>query len=287
MKKILVLLTLILTLAGCSDASVRVSNRNEAVISVGSTSITRGQLFDMMINQDPAGTVITMAKEIILADKIEVTDEVRTKARETFETIKESFGETFSDYLVQYGYKDEQDYIDKALIPFTLQEFATEAYVRENFERLSAEYYPRQVRILQTTKEEDAKAAIAEIQDGANFEDTAKKYSTSTTYKGEMELVHKASGKPTAINTYLSTVRQPTLTSTPIKDDTNTLYYVVQVIEANPERFLDEAVKSLSAIAAISDEMFVKYFEEANFQIYDIDVYAGVKESFAKFLPKK
>jgi hypothetical protein len=61
----------------------KLPSANDAIVSIGSKSVTRGQLFDLMMNQDPASTVITMAKQVIMDEKVEVTDAIRAKAAES------------------------------------------------------------------------------------------------------------------------------------------------------------------------------------------------------------
>lgn len=285
MKKLLIISILALALAGCGDAYAKITEARTAIVSIGDTSITRGQLYDLMMNQDPASTVITMAKQVILDEKVEVTDEIREAATKSLEEIKESFGEEFSDYITRFGYKDEAEYIEKALIPFAQQDALVKEYVTENFEDLATTYFPRKVRVLQTKTEDDAKAAINEVKEGSNFETVAAKYSSATTYKGELKLVHSESGYPAVVTTFLKTALNPTLTAEPLKDTTTNLFYVVQVVESQPTRYQDEAIEALIELSSIADKMFIELFEEGGFEVYDKIIFDLLKSDYSQYLP--
>lgn len=285
MKKLLIIGVLALVLAGCGDAYAKITNARNAIVSIGNKSVTRGQLFDLMMNQDPASTVITMAKQIILDEKVEVTDEIRADAAKSLEEIKESFGTQFTDYIKRFGYKDEADYLEKALIPFAQQDALVKKYVTENFETLATSYFPRKVRVIQTKTEEDAKAAINEVKDGGNFETVAAKYSSATAYKGELKLVHSESGYPAIVTTFLKTALNPTLTAEPLKDTTTNLFYVVQVVEAQPTRYQEEAIEALIELSSIAEKMFVELFKEGGFKVYDKIIFDLLKSDYSQYLP--
>ncbi len=285
MKKFLIIGVLALALAGCGDAYAKITNAKDAIVSIGSKSVTRGQLFDLMMNQDPASTVITMAKQVIMDEKVEVTDAIRAKAAESLEEIKESFGEEFADYIKRFGYKDEAEYVEKALIPFAQQDALVKEYVTENFDAIATTYFPRKVRVIQTKTEADAKAAINEVKEGGNFETVAAKYSSATAYKGELKLVHSESGYPEVVTTFLKTALQPTLTAEPLKDTTTSLFYVVQVVESQPSRYKDEAIEELVGLSSIAEKMFVELFKEGGFKVYDKIIFDILTSDYSQYLP--
>jgi foldase protein PrsA len=285
MKKFLIIGILALALAGCGDAYAKITNAKGTIVSIGNKSVTRGQLFELMMNQDPASTVITMAKQVIMDEKVEITDAIRAKAAESLVEIKESFGAEFADYIKRFGYKDEADYVEKALIPFAQQEALVKQYVTENFETIATTYFPRKIRVIQTKTEEDAKAAINEVKDGGNFETVAAKYSSAASYKGELKLVHSESGYPAVITTFLKTALQPTLTAEPLKDATTSLFYVVQVVESQPSRYQEEAIEELIGLSSVAETMFVKLFKEGGFKVYDKIIFDILKSDYSKYLP--
>lgn len=285
MKKFLIIGVLALALAGCGDAYAKITDAKNAIVSVGNQSVTRGQLFELMMNQDPASTVITMAKQVIMDEKIEVNDAIRASAAESLEEIKESFGEEFADYIKRFGYKDEADYVEKALVPFAQQEALVKEYVTENFESIATVYFPRKIRVIQTKTEEDAKAAINEVKDGGNFETVAAKYSSATAYKGELKLVHSESGYPEVVTTFLKTALQPTLTAEPLKDTTTNLFYIVQVVESQPTRYQDEAIEELVGLSSVAEKMFVELFKEGGFKVYDKIIFDILTSDYSQYLP--
>ena len=75
MKKLIAILCL-LVLAGCSDAYASINNAKETVFTVGSTTVTRGDLYNYMKAQDGGYTAVNTAMENILNANVEVTEDM-------------------------------------------------------------------------------------------------------------------------------------------------------------------------------------------------------------------
>lgn len=284
MKKILYLLLLTVLLAGCSDAYANVSNPKEDVLTIGETSYSKSTLFNLMINQDPATLVIQMAKQKILENEMPVDDAVKAQAQEELEYVKDIFGDEFLTNITLYGFTSEQDYIDRALIPASQELLLTEKFVSENFDLLTTKYAPKKIRVIEFTDAEVASSALTEIKDGANVEEVATKYSTSTTYNGMEQLVHIESSLPEVVNAFINENQMPTLTSEPLLQETTMRYYIVQIVETSPSRFEDEAKEELSALTTVNEMVFEKYFIDGEFTVYDKGIYDSVATSYSNYL---
>lgn len=62
MKKLIALFTLLIALAGCSDAVAKLSAPNTKVLEIGDTVITQGEMYQFMTASDTSTLIINMAK---------------------------------------------------------------------------------------------------------------------------------------------------------------------------------------------------------------------------------
>lgn len=287
MKKALILLVLSLALIGCSNASVNVNNPKESVLTIGENTFSKEHFFSIMMNQDPATLVIEMAKRIIMDEELPVDDNIRAKAQEDLDYVKELFGEAFLTNISLYGFISEQDYFERALIPSAQESLLTEKFIQENFDLLVTTYSPRKVRIIEFNELTDATSAIEAIKSGGNVEEVANEYSTSVAYNGELYLVHNESGLPSAVSSFITQSDVPTLTNTPIEQESTGKYYVVQIVEVAASRFEDEVIEELSLLNSVNQMMFVNYFREGNFDVYDKAILDALKQSYEDYLPNR
>lgn len=287
MKKIILLLALSVVLVGCSDAYVSVNEPKDDVLTVGDVSFSKEQMFNLMKSQDPATLVIEMAKRKIMDDKFPINDEVRDKAQEELDYVKEVFGESFLSSISMYGFTTEEEYLEKALIPNAQETLMTEKFIQENMDLITATYAPKKVRIIEFTDADNAFDALEAIRNGENVEEVADQYSTSTAYDGTLKLAHTESAYPTQVMDFISESAVPTLTADPIEVESTGKYFVVQIVEVAPSRFQDEVVEELSQINSVIQMMFVNYFIEGGFDVYDKAIYDGVMQSYQDYLPNR
>lgn len=284
MKKILYLLIIMVLLVGCSDAYANVSNPKEDVISIGDSAYTKSNLFNLMINQDPASLVVQMAKQKILEKEMPVTDDVTSQAKEELEYVKTLIGDDFLTNISLYGFASEQDYLDRALIPAAQEKLLIEKYIGDNLDLISTKYSPKKVRVLEFDGVDSANTALAAIKDGESVDDVAKKYSTSMTYNGTERLVHIESTLPEVVKVFVNESSTPTLTSQPLLQESTSKYYVVQIIDTTASRFKEETIKELSSLSSINELVFENYFIEGEFAVYDKAIYDSVVKSYPNYL---
>jgi foldase protein PrsA len=286
MKKILILLTLVLALAACSDAVAKLSNPSEKVLQIGETTITKDQVFQFMISGDTSTVVINMAKNVIRNARVEVTDEVREMAQKDLVLMKDILKDDFLLGLKSIGYTSEEDYLERALIPLAQQNVMMKTYIEENLDFVVATYYPRRARIIEFAVEADAKEVLAAIKAGGNTEELGKANTTSLDFFGQLATYHRDSNIPTTVKTFLKDSNGPALTQELIS--VNSKFYIVEVIEAVPARFQEELITSLSAVSSLIDTMWLAEFKDSGFKIFDINVYNAIKNgNQSKFLPSR
>ena len=287
MKKILILLSLGLILAGCGDATAKLSTPNAPVLEIGDTVITQDQVFQYLLSGDTSIVIINMAKNVIRNAQVEITDEIKELAAADLKVMKDILKEDFELGLKQLGFSSEDEYVERALIPLAQQNVMMKKYIEENLDFVTATYFPRRARIIEFTVEADAKEVLEGIKAGGSTEELGKENTTSLEFFGQLATYHRDSTIPNTLKTILKDANAPLLTQEVIKDE-NGKFYIVEVIEAVPSRFQEEMIKSLSAVSSLIDTMWVAEFKEANFAIYDIKAYNAIKDGDqSKFLPSR
>lgn len=287
MRKLLTLLSLVLFLAGCSDATARLSTPNAPVIEVGNTIITQNQVFQYLTSRDTSSVIISMAKNILRNAQVEVTDEIRKLAAADLKTMRDILQDDFELGLRQLGFRSEEEYMEMALIPLAQQNVMMEKYITDNLDFIVATYFPRQARIIEFTVEADAQEVLDGIKAGGSTEELGKANTTSLDFFGQLAIYHRDSRIPNSLKTILRDSTAPLLTQEIIRD-TNGRFYIVEIIEAIPSRFQDEMIKSLTSVSSLIDTMWVAKFKEANFAIYDIRAFNAIKDGDqSKFLPSR
>ena len=268
-------LALLLSMSACSDATTSVSNENEALITVDNKKITKGEIYKSLLANGSVNSIITMITEYICEKEIPITDEIRQTADETLDSFRVLFetDEAWNDFLFSMGYTNEEDYYNERILLSARSSAIIEKYVEEELAVLKEEYTPRKVEVFQTSSEEDAKAALSDIQNGSTFEEVTTKYNgTTTTFTGKPQVLTSMSSLPENVwDNILTITEDNTLMPTvQFKVDLST-YYVIRVAETEVSD--EEAKAAISAITDVTNAAFIYFLEKYDFTIYDIDVY--------------
>lgn len=281
MKKLILLALSALLLAGCSDARASIKNGKETIFSVGDQSLTKGEMYNFMLARDAAYYTISEAKKIIFEKEVPVTDEMKAQAQSTLDSYQIMFGGQFLSYLQSYGFTDEQDYLENSLIPSLQSEQLTTVYVKENFDALVSRYSPKKIQIMQFTNKDTANAALAAVQGGADFTQTAT--DNGSLMDSAETIATTQSSYPTNVLSYLTTMNEPTLSEV-IPDDSDANFYIVKVVSATPSEFSEEAAATIGAISAIASEASIYYFKKYNFTVYDKTIYDQLESNYSDYL---
>ena len=289
MKKLLSSLCaclLLLGLSGCSDASADISDDNKVLMKIGDSTVTKGDMYDSLVNYGSITSLINMVTEKIVDKEVPVTDEMYNEAKEKIQATKKYFGENWNKYLKEsLGYDNEEDYIKERVMLTVRAEKLAYKYIEDNFETLNTKYRPIKVQIFETNSKEKAEQALTAIKGGTTFEDAIKNYGVNTTYKGAIELIHAESMTPEIIYSTAKSMENGKISA--ILEDsssTTTSYYIVKMIESDSSKFKEDAVNSLSQINEIADKAFIYYLNKYNFKLYDISFYNLLKEQKEEYL---
>lgn len=279
MKKILALLASLLLVCGCSDAYANIKDGSTEVFKVGNKTITKEDMYSFM--KANAGTyyVLNDATAVIVDKEIEITDDMRTEAEEALELYKNMYGESFTNMLESYGYKDEEDYLNNAILKSAQLNELVKKYATENYDSLVEQYFPRKAIILSLDSSDDADAALTELKGGTEVADVVKAY--NAVGLSEPNIVTSDEDYPAEVKAVLISNNDGEWVKLP---SSNGKYYLVQIVDSNPANFKEEFVKEIATNSAVQEASDHYYFSKYNFTIYDKDLYDSFKAEYENYL---
>ncbi|MBR0385746.1 MAG: hypothetical protein IJI05_04280, partial [Erysipelotrichaceae bacterium] len=191
MKKyitIILLSILMVFMTGCDNATANVSDSNKMLMKIGKTTYTKGQLYDDMMEDDAANTVVSEAMQMIADAEVETTADLQQEAQKIYDDyhdqIMATTDEPFEEAIKLYGYESVEDFRDYCLSSAKTNHL-TEQYIDEKWDDLLVEYYPLKARMIYVSAQEHgpelsyskAGNALAALKNGASFDDVAEEYS--------------------------------------------------------------------------------------------------------------
>ena len=283
MKKINILLVLLLalTLTGCKDAVAKLKDSNTVLFKVGNTAVTKGELYSYMSNSG-GSNAISNASSIISKQEIEVTEEMKTSAKDTLEAYKAYYGDTFVKHLEQIG-MTEEEYVDEYLISSQLAAKLPEKYVEANFDSLIESYKPvKAVLIDFAEKVASDKALEALKKDDSDIKTIIEENGSTSTGEENVYTIDSSS---------LDSVVRTVLNSSTAEDgwvqvenSDGSTYTLLKVIDHNSNNFKEDAIAAIANIATIQNDSTQYWFKKYNFHIYDKNVYDDVKANYSTYL---
>ena len=282
MKNIFAGACALVLLAGCSDASAKLANGSETVMTVGNQKFTKNDIYQMMVSAAGGETVYSKAQTYIAEQEVELTDEMKDSAKNTLELYTMMYGDQFSEYLKSSG-MTEDDYVNTVVLPSMQAEKLPGNYINEHFDDLVSTYEPIQVIVLSFSSEEDASKAISALKDGsATAEEAAASNNSSS--NGEPEVLVNSS--MTYDSAVLTVLRSGSVDDgwVEVPSSDGATFYVVKLVSKNAADFKDEAVTALSGISTVTNAATDHFFRKYNFHVYDIDVYNQLKSNHPEIL---
>jgi len=284
MKKITLLLICLLVLVGCSDASAMVSNPNTAVVTIDGGKVTRKDMFIAMKDQDQDFKVaINFLVSYIANSQVETTDEITDNATKSLEEYQEQYADDFEGFLQAVGFATEEELLAE-LITYEKMNHLISQYIDENWDAIIENYFPRKVRIIETTDTNVASTALERIKAGEEFITVATELSDKSKdyFNGEEHIVTKLDALDESIVTFLRENNTPILSN--ILNVGAEKFYIVQIIAGNPEQFREEAKEAIMKSSSIETEMIAYYCKKLNFKVYDVTLYNFLKTNYPTYL---
>ncbi|MGL5540861.1 MAG: hypothetical protein ACRDBX_04400 [Erysipelotrichaceae bacterium] len=275
---------LLFGMSGCSDATTKISNGSETLLTIGKEEVTNQDLYNVLLRQGQITSIINLVTEKLIDLEVPVTDEIRAEAQKSFDALKASVGENFIKLVNNAGYETEEEYFEERVLFTARAAKLSNIYLETNFDQSIADYKPRKVEIVEFTKEENAKNALAAIQGGKSVAEAGKEFDTSKTYDGVTMIVNNATGLDSTVFKKISDAKETGLIEEVLVNSDKTKWYVVSLVDVDPTNFKEDAITNMATITAVGDAAFAYYLKQYNFRIYDIDLYNAFEQQAPKFI---
>ena len=272
MKKTIFALTLATSigLAACSNPG------DEVIVSTANFEITQDEFYNEVKKLAGDQLLQQVVLEKILNDKYEVTDE---EIQAEFDTLKSQYGDQFETLLESSNLTEETL---KQNIRFNLLQTKATDEVKISDEEIQAYYdqakYELNARHILVETEEEAKAIVEELKNGADFAQLAKEKSVDTgsgVEGGELGWFSVGT-MVTEFNDAAYALELKTV-SEPVKSDFG--YHIIEVTDKREvegygtlEEKKEEIREQLKAQKADWNAIQEKLLEEAKIEVKDEDL---------------
>lgn len=278
MKKIIVLLLCICAMTACSSSNeLKVSDADSVIINAGKETYTKQDLFeDLKLNDYSSIIETNLLMDIAALEGVDFNSFEQDINNEIAE-VKAMYGDLYLTLMDYYG--GEEGFREMLLSSFVIETLANN-YYEANYETLKAEYKPVQAQLAYFSTLEEANAFIEAVQTDSTFDMAALEfgYTTSTqvtVYTDKDSLAyevkdylnnHTELGLSTAIETATAT------TDADGNVVENYRYYVINVIDNNPDNFKEAFFNTLGTYLS-PQEINNYYFEQYDIEFYDQKTY--------------
>ncbi len=284
MKKITIFLvaTLVLVgLVGCSDAQVEIKDKNEALFTIGDTTIRKNQLFDLLVERDAGYSAVSMATNFIWENEIEITDEMRENADSTLEFYKMIYQDSFLTTIQASGFKDEEDFYENNLMASEKSVALAKKYVDSNFQTLVNTYKPRKAVVLSFSTEEEANDVKVALESGESVSDILSTHSSLT--DGNETIYTTQSNLDVGISSYISDSEEPKISDILVGASVEN-FFIVQILETDSEAMREEVITALSVLSPVISECDLFYFNQYKFNVYDKTLLDILTKNYSQYL---
>lgn len=285
-KKIIASSLIVFTLCGCSGAHASIQNGNETIMTIGSTKYTRDDEYQLIKLSNGGSLTLQLAKNAVYDEVVGLSDEMKEKAQESYDSLLEDYSDLDSQ-LVQMGYRDASDYIEKVLIPEQQGIQLQAQYFKDNKEAIQKEYKPSVVTILKCDDEKTAQKAIDALKEGQDLADVYDAYSSADSSFSNEEIVLTILNTdcPTrAINQAYKQNKAGVIDEVFTNDDGTTYAFVVVVSSTDYDENIDTFEETISAGTDFEKELWTYYFKKYDLKIYDQDIFDYLKLNNPEYL---
>lgn len=288
MKKTPILLVCAaMMLSACSGATATIKDKDEAIMTIGNTTYTKGDEYDLL--KISTGTDLTMelVKQAIYKQEVKVTDEMKEKAQEQINNYKGNMSD-FESQIKSLGYTSTKQYMNKVLIPSLQASELTEKYFTDAKKDIQNTYKPSKARIIQCGNKATAKKALKALKDGTDPEEVASQYMVdSATYSGKETLIttKKTDISTRMINKLYKAKEAGVIDEIFTNESSGTTYAYVAVLVTNTYKDIkDEVYTTLSSDDDVKKACLVYYLKKYNFEVHDQDVFDNLKANNPEYL---
>lgn len=179
----------------------------------------------------------------------------------------------------QYGFKNEQEYIDKIITVGVKQDLLKEKYIDKNYNDLIKEYKVKYLKIITVDTESGALSLIDKVKEGTDFDTVMTENSGS-----DIGLVTtKSTNVDSKIIEKLDKFTKDGIYNKVIKTS-ESKYAVVYVYNSDKSKIKDDVKSGLASVSEMSAKMESYYLKQYNFDIYEEAIKDEIKESNKDYL---
>ncbi len=275
------------TLCGCGTASTQISDASEPLFKVGNTQVTKGESYESLKVAYGPGIAIDQVNQQIYEKEVPVDEAIKKSAQNTLDMYKEMPG--FADQLTANGYKDEQDYLDKVLIPGVQAQELRKKYFTEAKEEVIADFDPVLAVIIQTDSEDNANKALDALKEGVDAGKVGAQYaSEGATYTGSEKIITtKTTDLPDTLHNAILDAGKDGVLDQIFTNDTSTddkIYYVASVVSTDYDANLSKIQSALANDTQITSDVQVFYLKKYGFEVHDQYIFDYLKAMTPQYL---
>lgn len=288
MKKASVIaLCSVLLLTGCSGATATISDKSDAIMTIGDTTITKEDEYKSLKISNGSDLTMELVKQAIYKKEVKVTKKMKKNAKSTLKSYEESMS-NFEEQLKSLGYSSKKQYMNKVLIPSLQAEALTKKYFTAAKKDIQSTYKPSKAQIIQCENKANAKKALKAIQNGEDISSVAKQYMVDqATYSGEETLVTtQSSDLPTRLINKLYKAKKAGVINE-VFDNTSsgTSYaYVAVLVNNDYDEIKSDVIDTLSSEDDITESCLIYYLKKYNFEVHDQDIFDDLKTNNPNYL---
>ncbi len=269
-------------LVGCGSSSAITysSEVSKAVITIGDTKITNNEIYHHLLKQFGSSEVLSLALTYIADQEVTDKEVIKTKVDEKVASTKESLTTSSLDEVAkQYGFKNEQEYIDKIITVGVKQDLLKEKYIDKNYNDLIKEYKVKYLKVITVDTESGALSLIDKVKDGADFDTVMTENSGS-----DVGIVTtKSTNVDSKIIEKLDKFTKDGIYNKVIKTS-ESKYAVIYVYNSDKSKIKDDVKSGLASVSEMSAKMESYYLKQYNFDIYEEAIKDEIKESNEDYL---
>lgn len=279
MKKGLLIIFTTLLLIGCTQSSqTQITKKDDVIVIVDGKSITKGDVYTMMSNQDISSDIVNIAKDYLVDSKVEVNDALKEEAKEFLAEQQTLLGDFFKTY---YGEKTDEELLEEYFIPAQKQVQMMKAYFDANKDAIIEANKPLKYLELTFDTQEKAEEALNRIKANEDIEKVVEELGTKGANYQFEATVGSSSTIPAIVSEYLKSdeAKQLTWNKTPLKDTTTQKYLLIKTEELDSQKLADEYREVFANEAANIDKVFTEEFKNADFKVYDQAIYDSINQN--------
>lgn len=290
MKKLLMTLSLVLVLTGCSSKKTpitsTVENGDTVIATVNGTKITKQDIYEKLIASSGANQVIDHSLQVIANQLVTDESKINEKVQETIDSYIKMLGseEAFNTYVSNNNYASVDVFKEEMIVPSVKITLLIQQYITDNFSELAKEYGYSYIQTFKVDTESEALDLISKINSGAmSFADAMKE-------KADMEpgniLCYTNASSATIDSNIASKAtlfKEVGLYTSPIKTS-DSKYAIVNVVDVDRDAHKDEIITSLLGINIVNSKAQAYYLQENNFTVYEKGIEEDIKSVNSDYL---